>query len=736
MIGTKLAHYEITSHLGSGGMGDVYQATDSRLGRNVAIKLFPEAFTHDTERVRRFEREARVLASLNHPNIAAIHGIDEFKGRKFLVMELVGGETLAERIQRGAVPTDEALSIVKQIAEGLESAHAKGIVHRDLKPANIKITKQGQVKLLDFGLAKVLAGEAADVNQSHLPTLDLAQTNTGVILGTAAYMSPEQAQGKPLDERSDIFSFGVVFYELLSGRRPFIGESTVELLSAVLRDDPPPINASEELSAIVRRCMAKRAADRFASIGDLKAALYRTISSAQRKSSIAVLPFANISGDKEQEYFSDGLAEEIINSLVKIPGLKVIARTSAFAFKGQNTDIRRIAEILGVTNVLEGSVRRAGNRIRVTAQLITAADGSHLWSERYDRQIDDLFTMQDEIAGAIASELKLQFAPSPAHRPHRQPNLNAYDAYLRYLTYQWGFTEESLRRSRECLEQAIALDPGFALPYAGLADHHVATTVANVRSDEAMPRARELARKALELDPDLPEAHGMLGIVAGPYGLDWKEAERRFRLAMAREPVPWHVRQWHAYFYLLPMGRLEEALSEMRRTIEDDPLSQVNYFNLAGICEALGLDKEAETAFAKMLELDPRFWWGWARLGLHHAVSGRYADARACADTAIAIAPFSRLTIGLLAGVLWSTGDTQQAEEVLARVPAGAHGYAFARTCFHLVCGDIGLAVEWAGKTIDERHPPFIGDVIRPHQRLFRTAPGWSALLTKMNLVS
>ena len=441
-----------------------------------------------------------------------------------------------------------------------------------------------------------------------------------------------------------------------------------------------------------------------------------------------------MSGDKEQEYFSDGLAEEIINVLVKIPGLKVIARTSAFAFKGQNTDIRKIAESLGVTSVLEGSVRRAGNRIRVAAQLITAADGSHLRSERYDRQMEDLFAMQDEIAGAIASELKLKFAPSPAARPRRQPNLQAHEAYLRYLHYQWGFTEESLRRSRECLERAIALDPEFALPYAGLADHYLASTVANARADEAMPRARTLAQKALTLDPDLPEAHGMLGIVAGPYEFDWREAERRFRLALTREPVPWHVRQWHAYFHLFPLGHIEEARRETQRTIEDDPLSQVNYLVLGAMSEGLGLEEQARTAYAKALELDPRFWWGWARLGLHHALSGRHADARACAEKAMAIFPSSLLNIGLLAGVLRSTGETQQAEALLATLPVGSYGAPVALTSFHLVCGEVDQAVEWAGRAVDERHPVFIGDLIRPYEKLFRKSTGWQALLKKMNL--
>lgn len=456
--------------------------------------------------------------------------------------------------------------------------------------------------------------------------------------------------------------------------------------------------------------------------------------SASLTQSIAVLPFVNMSAEKDQEYFSDGLAEEIINALVKVPGLKVIARTSAFAFKDQHTDIRKIAEVLGVTNILEGSVRRAGNRIRITAQLIVAADGTHLWSERYDREMQDLFAIQDDIAAAIASELKLKFSPDAAARPRRQPNLQAYEAYLRYLHYQWGFTDESLRLSRECLEQAIALDPEFALPYAGLADHHLASTVAGVRADEAMPRARELARRALEADPDLPEAHGMLGIVAGNYDRDWKEAERRFRLATARQPVPWHVRQWHSYFYLLSVGRSEEALREAERTTEDDPLSQVNYMALGTVLDALGRTDEARAAFRRTLELDPRFWWGWSQFGIHHAMYGNLDEASACAHKAFAIFPSAPRNIGLMAAVLGKAGESARADALMAQLPPETYGAPLARTCFHLVRGEMDAALDWAGKVIEQRNPTFFQSTIRPYQHVLRQSPAWPALLKKMNL--
>lgn len=694
--GTWLGPYEILAPIGAGGMGEVWKARDTRLDRIVAIKKL------NAQHAARFQQEARALATLNHAHICQIYDV----GPDYLVLEYVEGNPL-----RGPLGFEEAVRLAIQIADALEAAHKLGILHRDLKPANVLITGSG-AKLLDFGLAKPLAPSDTD----------LTNTAEGTVLGTAAYMSPEQARGTALDARSDVFSFGAVLYEMLSGRRAFAGGSMVDILSAVVRDEPAPLEAPEPLARIVSRCLHKSLTLRFQTMAEVHAALKQVaVTSAVVKQagqpSIAVLPFANISRDGDDQYFSDGLAAEIISALVKVPGLKVIARTSAFAFKGQNTDIRKIAEVLGVASILEGSVRRAGNRIRVSAQLIAAADGSHLWSERYDRQMEDIFAVQDEIAAAIASELKLKFAPVHAARPRRQPGLKAYEAYLRYLHYQWDFTPESLRRSRECLEQAIAIDPEFALPYVGLADHHLASAQAGVRADEAMPRARELAERALQLDPDLPEAHGMLGIVAGTYDLDWIEAERRFRLATAREPVPWHLRMWHCYFYLFPVGRAEEALQEAERALEDDPLSQITSFALAAVSDGLGLEGKAWAAYARMLELDPRFWLGLWQFGMHCAIHGRPAGARDCAEKAIAIFPSSPLNIGLLAGVLQNAGETARTEALLAQSPAGSYGDSVARTCFHLVCGEIDAALEWAGKALGERNPTFIQNVIRPFEK-------------------
>ena len=689
-------------------MGEVYKATDTRLGRTVAIKTLISGHGE------RFQQEARAIAALNHPHICVLHDV----GPDYLVMEYVEGTPLC-----GPLSLDEALRVTADVVDALEAAHAKGILHRDLKPANIIMTGSG-AKLLDFGLAKI-AADATD---------DATRTIAGTVLGTAAYMSPEQAQGVTVDARSDIFSLGAVLYELISGRRVFERESLLDTLNAVVREEPPPLNSPA--AEIVQRCLAKQASLRFQTMADLKAALRhlraRKAKRAHDAPSIAVLPFANMSREADDEYFSDGLAEEIINALAQVPELKVIARTSAFAFKGKNEDIRKIAETLGVTNILEGSIRRAGNRIRITAQLILAADGTHLWSQRYDREMSDVFVIQDEIAAAIAGALKLKLVPAAERR---MPKLPAYEAYLRYRTYQWQFTPEASQRSRECLEQALALDPDFALPYVGLADYHLAlASVGAVPSHEAMPRARELAMRALELDPELPEAHAMLGIVAGHYDYDWSEAERRFRQAAKREPLSPHLRQWYSTFWLLTIGRVDEALVHSARTVDDDPLCQMWQMIHSKITQGAGADGQALDALQQSVALDPTFWLGWESLALFYGSHGRYADALPCIEKAVNAAPWCPYNIGVLAGILTSVGDHDKAEPLLARLRADSYGGPIGLTVEALVRGDVASAVQWATAAVAQRFPAFIPITIRPAEPLLRQSPAWPDLLKAMNL--
>jgi serine/threonine protein kinase/Tfp pilus assembly protein PilF len=702
--GDKLGPYEILAPIGAGGMGEVYKARDTRLDRIVAIKQLKGLHS------ARFHQEGRAIAALNHPNICTLHDV----GPDYLVMEYIEGTPL-----RGPLPLPEALRFAAQIAAALGVAHGKGILHRDLKPANILVTVSG-VKLLDFGLAKLMTDSDTDVTK----------TAEGAILGTAAYMSPEQAQGKSLDERSDVFSFGAVIYEMLSGVPAFGGGSMLDTLNAVVRDDPAPLQSPA--SDIVKRCLAKQPAQRFQSITEVRVALESiSIELADQQPSIAVLPFANMGGDKENEYFSDGLAEEIINFLAQIPGLKVTARTSAFAFKGKTEDIRKIAGALGVATVLEGSVRRSGSRIRVTAQLINAHDGYHLWSQRYDREMADLFDLQDEIAQSIASALHLKLAGTPAQY---KPSLPAYEALLK-ARYCFGtFRPDLLAHAKECYEQAIALDPEFAQAHCEYGNYFWGLALAGaLQANLALPVIRSLAEKALELDPSLPDGHAMSGIVAVYLEYDWKEAERRFRLAIARDPVSVNVRLYYTW-YLQLVGRPAEAVQQINLGLQADPLNLTLRQNRAVFLAGAGRDEEAAEGFREVLELNPSMVLAQLALAALLASRGELDQALALCEEAYAVALLPS-GIGLLAGLLKRAGNSRRAEELLQKLqPADAFGIPRGLAIYHWVLQEFDAEADWLEKAIDQ-HDPYGALFLRLwYGRELRSTPRWAGLMRKLNL--
>lgn len=451
--------------------------------------------------------------------------------------------------------------------------------------------------------------------------------------------------------------------------------------------------------------------------------------------SIAVLPFADLSGDKENEYFSDGLAEEILNNLARVPGLKVIARTSAFAFKGKQEDIRNIAAALGVTNLLEGSVRRAGSRVRVIAQLISAADGSHLWSERYDREMADIFAIQDEIAQAISSALQVQF--SGIARPYT-PQLPAYDAYLKARFCVAAFTRESLARSREFYEQSIALDPRFVEARSGLAVAIVTSVFPGLLpAHEAMPLARGAAESALGLDPASQEAHGVLGIIASVYDLDWKKAERHFKMAMTREPVPTYVR-WYCAMYLLLLGRAPESADQCVRGLKDDPLSFMGHFHYVAALLAAGNDAVGDAELRELCAHHPNLYQPFYLLGLSLSLRGLHAEARATAENAYTLAAWNTGTTGLLAGALMRAGERRQAEELLKSLLPGDHyGTPYGLLVYSVVCSEIEQAADWAWKVIEERDPRFVflfGLLRSAAHSLLRSSNSWSALAARLGI--
>ena len=706
--GTRLGPFQIIAPLGSGGMGEVYKAIDTRLNRIVAVKILKNLHTE------RFQREAHAIAALNHPHICTLYDV----GPDYLVMEYVEGEPL-----HGPLPPEEAVPLALQIAAALEEAHGKGIVHRDLKPGNILRSRAG-IKVLDFGLAKLITNDPDDT-----------RTLEGTVAGTAAYMSPEQVQGKPIDARSDIFSFGVVLYEMLSGRRAFTGENAVATMAAILHQAPEPLEAPAALIQVVRRCLRKAPSERFQSAAELRAALQLAgVKPASKKPSIAVLPFANMSGDKDNEYFSDGLSEEIINALAHIPGLKVTARTSAFAFRGKEQDIRTIAEALDVRTVLEGSVRRAGSRIRVMAQLINAEDGYHLWSERFDRELEDVFAIQDEIAQAIAGALQVKLSGGGAVLRRYTPKLPAYEAYLKGLHSLGNVVPDKLAQSKEWLEQAIALDPGYALAHSALGHYFLRQALPGMLpAHEAMPRVRRAAREALSIDPSLPEAHALLSAVAALYDYDWKEAERLFRLAKTGEPIAPAVRVLFM-FYLLPMGRLHDAIHEHERALKEDPLNLVGRFQLATCLQLVGMDEQATLEFQQILDLDENFWLAAYGLSLNYALRGMFADAIVLAERAHAAAPWSTNMIGVWAGILALSGNTKRAEEVLQTFgDRQAYGVPGGLFLFHVLCSETEKALEWGGKAIDQRDPR-MPIYLRVFEKPLRRSASWQVLAKMMNM--
>jgi serine/threonine protein kinase/Flp pilus assembly protein TadD len=651
-----IAHYKLTSKLGAGGMGEVYRATDTRLDREVAIKILPDALKNDPERLARFTREAKVLASLNHPNIATIFGVEEGA----LVMELIEGDTLVERIAKGPIPVDEAVRIAEQIADALEYAHEHGVIHRDLKPANVKAANR--VKVLDFGLSKVKETVESDETIS-------GATQAGTILGTPGYMSPEQVACKHVDARSDEFSFGVLLYEMLSGKRAFHEVTPISTMEAVLHKEPRPLREvapqiSTELDSIVMRCMAKEPSARFSGMGPLKQALKELAQPGPRPPetpSIAVLPFANLSADKENEYFSDGLAEEILIALSQVEGLRVAARSSSFSFKGKNTEMSEIASKLRVANILDGSVRRAGTRVRVTVQLVDARNGFQLWSERYDRQMEDIFEVQDQIARAIANQLEVTLGAGV--KPATQ-NLEAYELYLkgRHLCSQRS--PASVRLGMKCFQQALEFDPGFALAWSGLADcYGILRVYGWISHEEGKPPALAAVTKAVELAPELWEVNFSRAIYSFYFVTNWREAGPHFQKALEKNPRSSLANAYYGIFLALDR-RPQEALAHITLACQLDPLSPFIHGLASLSLVTAGQFEQALQLAQKSVELQADYLFGnWAK-GLSLCLLDRNDEAALTLEKVI-VASRAPLYIGLLGTAYGRAGRRDDAARLL-----------------------------------------------------------------------
>jgi serine/threonine protein kinase/tetratricopeptide (TPR) repeat protein len=742
LIGQTLSHYKILEKLGEGGMGVVYKAEDLKLARTVALKFLPPGCSVDPDAQARFKQEAEAASALDHPNICTIHDIDETPdGQTFIVMGYYEGETLKKKIERGPLPINEVLGISIQVAQGLSKAHEAGIVHRDVKPANVIVTRDGVAKILDFGLAK---GRGRSL-----------LTKSGTTLGTAAYMSPEQTRTEDVDGRSDIWSLGVVLYEMTTGRLPFMSAYDQALVYCILNEQPTPlrslrVDAPAELEQVVNRTLEKDPGKRYQHMGSLLHDLCSiqkgaggpnsdaADASGRMIPSIAVLPFTSMSSDPENDYFSEGLAEEIINALTRIPGLRVIARTSSFAVGRLGLDVREAGARLGVENVLEGSVRRAGSQVRVMAQLVTTFDGSHLWSERYDRELTNVLALEDEVAATIAKRLRIQLGRGEGDRKLLEVN---HDAYLSFLEGRYHFakgTREGLMKALACYSRAIEQDAGFALAYDSLAElHWFLGFFGNVPPREAFSASTWHALRALELDDSLAETHALLGMLRKELDYNWTEVDRECKRARELNPESPLVRLRYAISSLMPRGRVVDAANELEGIVQLDPLSIPTRWWFAVM---LYFSRQMERMAAegqKMIALDPNHFLGHWVFGLHRDAVGDAPHAVAALEQAHALSGGSLFTMGFLAYAYGRAGRQDQARLLLGQAQAIAAESYVPSSSFAL--GYLGLnewdvAFDWWNRAIEDRDPLVMPLKSYPFFDPVRGDPRYTAMLRLMNL--
>ncbi len=686
MIGRTLGQYEILEHIGAGGMGEVYLARDRDLDRRVALKVLPEQATDRVERLERFRREARAVAGLNHPNIVTIFAIGEDRGVHYFTMELVEGKPLGQLIPAAGLEAERLLDLAIEIADALDAAHSRGIVHRDLKPSNVLVNGAGHAKVLDFGLAKVVEpAEMALLTRSEDDTLDQV-TAPGMLLGSFPYMSPEQARAQSVDQRSDLFALGALIFEMATGTAAFRRAAPIETLHAILHDPPAPIRELRPelpaaLSQLIEECLSKDPALRPVSAALVGARLrsLRSDSSSDedptpsaKVRSVAVLPFVDMSPERDQDYFCDGVAEEITNALGHLEGVRVAARTSAFQFKDQSEDIREVGRRLGVASVLEGSVRKAGDQLRVNAQLIEVTTGYQLWSERFDRTLDDVFAIQDEIAECTARCLRGVLTDSDRERLQRDrpAQIDAYEYYLRGRKNLHQHRVGSFDRAHELFVKATELDPGYAPAYTGIADSLSWKGMWYGTDPELVSEALAAADRALELAPKLPEAHVSRGMIFSLIGRN-DEAEEEFRLAVALNPGHWEAHHLWART-CFSEGRNDDAIrhfADARRANPLDfqsPLLQSMAFDIAGRQEdAVEALTEGVKLAERHLELNPTesralYFGAIALLKL-----GQEERAFDWADRALEVAPHEPPCLYNLACFYAKAGRKQQALECL-----------------------------------------------------------------------
>jgi serine/threonine protein kinase/Flp pilus assembly protein TadD len=786
-----ISHYRILEKLGAGGMGEVHLAEDTRLTRKVAIKFLPEASRSDPQARKRLIREARSAAALDHPNICSIYEVGEEEERSFIVMQYVEGETLSARMHRKPLELGECLDIAAQVVDGLAEAHSRGIIHRDMKPENIMLTPRGQVKVMDFGLAKLMEQATAD-RQSMTAS---ARTEQGTIVGTVPYMSPEQVRGEVVDTRSDIFSFGVVLYEMVSGRQPFASESAAATASAILTREPPPLaryskEAPAELERIVSKAVRKDREKRYQSVEDLaldlktlreqlefEAKLERSRSrdsevqptlqrvSAELKrhkvpvilavaalaitvaavayfagsrddrviDSLAVLPFVNVGADSNTEYLSDGLTDSLINSLAQLPNLRVISRTSAFRYKGREADPVSVGRELKVKALITGRIVRRGDHLSISAELVDALNNSHLWGEQYNRRLSDILPVPEEMAKEISRKLQLRLSPSQHQLLTKSPtgDSEAYRFYLQGRYYWNKLAEEETKKAIEYFNRAIERDPSYALAYAGLADcySHLVLFGSSPPKD-TFPKAKAAALKAIDLDGSLAAGHSALGRVKFHYDWDWQGAQKEFKRAIELNPNDAITREAYSV-YLRGMERFDEAMAEMKVAQELDPLSPYVSGSVGWMLYFMGRYDEAIAKFRRTLEMDPTYGnphWG---VGRALVEKGMYKEAIAEMQRG---GPDFASPLGSLGHAYAQIGDIRAAERLLGEArnnPIRAVDAA----CIYAGLGQKDQALEWLQKAYDARSP-WLVFCLKPDPRFhgFRSDPRFADLLRRLEL--
>jgi serine/threonine-protein kinase len=754
MIGTTLSHYRILSRLGAGAMGVVYRAHDENLHRDVALKVLPEGTLATPEARERFRREALALSRLNHPHIATIHDFSRQDDTDFLVMELVEGPTLAARIAEGTLDERGILEIGFQIAEALMVAHERGVVHRDLKPENVVLTDASRVKVLDFGVATLATDDG------------MASTSTRaaeLAAGTLLYMAPERLLGSAGDARSDVYALGVVLYVMVAGRPPFQSKPATALVYEIINAAPPPPtrirnDLSRRLEDVILKCLEKDPGYRYQTARDVAIDLKRLAAAearaaygagasaygaggprAERIRSLVVLPLENLSGDAEQEFFADGMTDALIADLAQIGDLRVVSRTSAMRYKGARQPLPEIARELGVDAVVEGTVLRAGNRVRITAQLIEAASDRHVWARVYQRDLSDVLTLQGEVASSIAGEIRGQLTPTQQSRWRQARTVDpaAFDAYLRGRQHWNRRTEPELRKAVEYFKQAIEKDPSYAAAYSGLADsYNILGDLNALTPGNASASALGAAQRALELDPELAEAHTSLGFVRLFFDWSWREAELHYRRALELNPNYATAHQWYAEV-LISQGRFDEAIAEARRAIEIDPISVILRTTLSDTLYFARRYDEAIEQLRRTVEFEPGFVAARTDLGRALTQAGRYPEAIASFEAALRLSGSDSKASPALGFVYAVAGMTDKARVILKTIEeqrSVRYMSAHAIGVIHMALGERDRALDWLEEAHRERDRAMVWLKVHPRLDPLRGERRFQALLEQMGL--